>query len=109
MRQTKLLLLSFLSVLLCPLALKAQDGQTINNYTVDFNTSINTSDHNFIVAKGNTSLKACRAYFVPTDPQDNYNYEFDTQAYIETGIENVDAEAEKSEDVIYNLQGIRVS
>lgn len=52
MRQTKLLLLSFLSVLLCPLALKAQDGQTINNYTVDFNTSINTSDHNFIVAKG---------------------------------------------------------
>ncbi len=102
MRQTKLLLLSFLSVVLCPLALKAQDGQTINNYTVDFNTSINT-------AKGNTSLKACRAYFVPTDPQANYNYEFDTQAYIETGIENVDAEAEKSEYVIYNLQGIRVS
>ncbi|MDY4810607.1 MAG: hypothetical protein SO168_00855, partial [Muribaculaceae bacterium] len=60
-------------------------------------------------AKGNTSLKACRAYFVPTDPQANYNYEFDTPAYIETGIENVDAEAEKSEDVIYNLQGIRVS
>lgn len=60
-------------------------------------------------AKGNTSLKACRAYFVPTDPQANYNYEFDTQAYIETGIEDVDAEAEKSEDVIYNLQGIRVS